>query len=68
MFFGINNGYGCNKGQGHKDGGCDCCTLLILILLLSNCGCGNGFANDDNGCGCVWYIILIFLLLGCVCK
>jgi hypothetical protein len=68
MFFG-NNGFGCNKGcnMGHRDGGCDCCTLLILILLLCNCG-GKGFQGDDDGCGCIWYIILIFLLMGCVCK
>ena len=39
MFFGMNGFGGCNKGYGeHKEnhGGCDCCTLIMLILLLDS--------------------------------
>ena len=53
---------GCNSG-------CDCCSLIIWILLLQ-CLCGNG----NNGCGMDCCTLIILLLLcgccgnGCGCK
>ena len=55
------NNNGCGTGFGGCNGGCDCCNLIIWILLLQ-CLCGNG----NNGCGidCCTLIILL-LLCGC---
>ncbi len=58
-FFGGND-CGCNDNNYGPNTGCgiDICTLIILILLLSNCGC-----KIDP---CVLIIILL-LLGGCGC-
>lgn len=65
MFFGMNGYNGCNKGCENREkttfgGGCDCCTLILILLM---CGC-NGFGEDN----CCWNIILLLLLLQCICK
>lgn len=49
-FFG-GNGCGCG---GHMTNDFDCCTWILLLLLINNCGC-----NDCT------LLILIMLLCGC---
>ena len=54
------------------NGGCDCCTIIILLWLLQCCGCGCNHGSDNmcgGGCDCCT-IILILMLLGCCgcCK
>ena len=50
----------CGGGFNGCNSGCDCCSLILWIILLQ-CLCGNG-----NGCGmdCCTLIILL-LLCGC---
>lgn len=53
----------CGGGFNGCNGGCDCCSLLLWIMILQ-CLCGNG----NNGCGmdcCT--LILLLLLCGCGC-
>ena len=59
-FFNGSCGNGFNNGC---NGGCDCCSMIVWILLLQClCGCG----NNNNGCGmdCCTLITLL-LLCGC---
>lgn len=49
-FFG--NGFGHGQDIGMN---CDCCTLIILLLLIMQCGC-----ND-----CIWLIFILILCGGC---
>ncbi|MBQ3494813.1 MAG: hypothetical protein IJA69_05290 [Clostridia bacterium] len=56
---------------GGSRGGCDCCSLIWLMFLLSICGCNNR-DYDEGYCGgggndCCSLIFLL-ILLGCVCK
>ena len=45
--------------------GCDPCTLILILLLLSCCGCGNGF----DCCSLLWIILLLSICggYGCGC-
>ena len=48
--------------------GCDCCTIIILLILLS-CLCGDndgGFLNGFMGGNCC-DIIIWLVLLSCLC-
>lgn len=62
----FNNSCGGNCGNcgnfGNNFGGnCDCCSLILWIIILQ-CLCGNG-----NGCGidCCTLILLLLLCGGC---
>ena len=64
-----NCGCGCdnNGGIGNIFGGDNCCSTLIILLILF-CFCG----NNDRGCGgfdsnnsCLWIILLLFFCGGC---
>ena len=57
MNFFNNNGCG---GFGGMTGGCDCCNLIIWILILQ-CLCGNNGFNMD----CCTLILLLLLCGGC---
>ena len=65
LFGGFNGG--CN---GNNMGGCDCCSLIFLILLLQNCGCGGHNSDNVNfgGCDCCTLILLLLLLCNCGCR
>jgi len=58
------NNNGCGGTFNGAMGGCDCCSLILWILILQNlCGGNNG------GCGidcCT--LILLLLLCGCGCN
>lgn len=61
-----NCGNGCGTGL---SGGCDSCSIIWIILLLS-CFCGNGtslLGNNGDGCGCGnnSCLLIILLLLFC---
>jgi len=51
-FFGNGLGHGQDNGSMMN---CDCCTLIILLLLITQCGC-----ND-----CSWLIFILILCGGC---
>ena len=58
----FNNGGGCGNNYGTFGGGCDCCTLILWLIILQNL-CQNG----GNGCGIDSCTLLLLLLLcgGC---
>lgn len=58
----------CGNGFSNGFGG-DCCWIILLLLICSQCGngrynndCGNGSPFGGNSC---WCIILLLLLCGC---
>lgn len=54
------NFFGGFGSAGNCTGGCDCCSILLLIMLLQCCGCGN------NGCSIdICSLLLILALCGC---
>ena len=61
MNFFNNNNTGCGGGIGGFAGGCDCCSLILWILILQ-CICGNG---GGFGMDCCTLIILLLLCGGC---
>ena len=42
--------------------GCNCCDIILLLMLLNNCGCG-GNMGGIGSCDIVWLI----LILSCIC-
>lgn len=58
LFNGIFGGH----GDYNKGGDNDCCSLILIWLLLSKCGCGFNIC-DLFTCDTIKLIILIYLLL-----
>jgi len=53
---------------GCNDGGCNCSSIIWIIILLSCCGNGNSGFFNNNGCGndnsCLWIILLLLFCGG----
>lgn len=52
--------------------GGDCCSIILILILLSSCGNGSFLGNSRNGCSdnsCIWIILLLFFCggMGCGC-
>ena len=50
-------------GHGDSHGGNDCCSLILILLLLSKCGCGFNICELFT-CENLKMFVLIFLLIG----